>query len=140
MSAIKRRRPRRRWNGSQTGSSPLRDGENMPKPTVTIGYCPGTRERMLTTSLGPVPVAMPRARVRQADGTTREWRSATVRWYERRTTRVDWRVPRRRRGQIKLRALDGYVDMKEVRKQRRSHHQCRTMTRSTFPPLDRHGS
>jgi putative transposase len=53
------------------------------------GYRHGTRERMLTTSLGPTPIAMPRARVRQVDGTTREWRSATVRRYERRTTRVD---------------------------------------------------
>ena len=53
------------------------------------GYRHGTRERMLTTSLGPATIAMPRARVGQADGTTREWRSATVRRYERRTTRVD---------------------------------------------------
>jgi transposase-like protein len=53
------------------------------------GYRHGTRARMLTTSLGPASIAMPRARVRQADGTSREWRSATVRRYERRTTRVD---------------------------------------------------
>lgn len=53
------------------------------------GYRHGVRERMLTTSLGPATIAMPRARIRQADGTAREWRSATVRRYERRTTRVD---------------------------------------------------
>lgn len=53
------------------------------------GYRHGTRERTLTTSLGPTTIAMPRARVRQADGTSAEWRSDTVRRYQRRTTRVD---------------------------------------------------
>ena len=53
------------------------------------GYRHGTRERTLTTSLGPATFAMPRARIQQADGTRAEWRSATVRRYERRTTRVD---------------------------------------------------
>jgi putative transposase len=53
------------------------------------GYRHGTRERTLTTSLGPTRIAMPRARVRRADGTNREWRSKTVRRYQRRTTRVD---------------------------------------------------
>ena len=53
------------------------------------GYRHGTRERTLTTSLGPTPIAMPRARIRQADGTSTEWRSQTVRRYQRRTTRVD---------------------------------------------------
>jgi transposase-like protein len=53
------------------------------------GYRHGTRERTLTTSLGPATFAMPRARIEQADGTRAEWRSETVRRYERRTTRVD---------------------------------------------------
>lgn len=53
------------------------------------GYRHGARARTLTTSLGPATFAMPRARVQQADGTRTEWRSATVRRYERRTTRVD---------------------------------------------------
>jgi putative transposase len=53
------------------------------------GYRHGTRERTLTTSLGPTTIAMPRARVQRADGTSAEWRSETVRRYERRTTRVD---------------------------------------------------
>jgi transposase-like protein len=53
------------------------------------GYRHGTRERTLTTSLGPTPIAMPRARLHQADGTSREWCSDTVRRYQRRTTRVD---------------------------------------------------
>ena len=53
------------------------------------GYRHGTRERTLTTSLGPTTIAMPRARIRQADGASTEWRSQTVRRYQRRTTRVD---------------------------------------------------
>jgi transposase-like protein len=53
------------------------------------GYRHGTRERTLTTSLGPTTIAMPRARVRGAEGASGEWRSETVRRYQRRTTRVD---------------------------------------------------
>jgi transposase-like protein len=63
-------------------------------PSVRVGdtrqgYRHGTRERTLTTSLGPTSITMPRARIQQTDGTTAEWRSATVRRYQRRTTRVD---------------------------------------------------
>jgi putative transposase len=53
------------------------------------GYRHGTRERTLTTSVGPTTIAMPRARMQRTDGTSTEWRSETVRRYERRTTRVD---------------------------------------------------
>ena len=53
------------------------------------GYRHGTRQRTLTTSLGPTTIAMPRARVHQPDAPRTEWRSETVRRYQRRTTRVD---------------------------------------------------
>jgi transposase-like protein len=53
------------------------------------GYRHGTRERTLTTSLGPTTIAMPRARLRPTDRPTTEWRSETVRRYQRRTSRVD---------------------------------------------------
>lgn len=53
------------------------------------GYRHGSRERTLTTSLGPTTMAMPRARVRQADGTSAEWRGETIERYQRRTRRVD---------------------------------------------------
>ena len=46
---------------------------------VRQGYRHGTRERTLTTSLGPTTFAMPRARVRTAEGATAEWRSELVR-------------------------------------------------------------
>lgn len=53
------------------------------------GYRHGSRERTLTTSLGPATIRMPRARIRRVDGATSEWRSETVRRYQRRTVRVD---------------------------------------------------
>lgn len=53
------------------------------------GYRHGTRERTLTTSLGPTTIDMPRARIDQADGSSREWRSQAVRRYQRRTEVVD---------------------------------------------------
>lgn len=53
------------------------------------GYRHGARVRTLTTSLGPSTIRMPRARIQAPDGTTTEWRSATVRRYQRRTVRVD---------------------------------------------------
>ena len=57
--------------------------------TARQGYRHGTRGRTLTTSLGPTTFAMPRARVRTADGTMAEWRSALVPRYQRRSERVD---------------------------------------------------
>src|SRR5215203_4258734 len=53
------------------------------------GYRHGTRERTLTTSLGPTTFAMPRARVTTPAGTTAEWRSELVPRYQRRSERVD---------------------------------------------------
>ena len=53
------------------------------------GYRHGTRERTLTTSLGPTTFAMPRARVTAADGRIAEWRSELVPRYQRRSDRVD---------------------------------------------------
>src|SRR2546427_3450512 len=57
--------------------------------TARQGYRHGTRERTLTTSLGPTPFAMPRARVVTPQGTTTEWRSELVPRYQRRSERVD---------------------------------------------------
>ena len=43
----------------------------------------------MTTSLGPTTFAMPRARLRTAEGPTIEWRSQLVPRYQRRSERVD---------------------------------------------------
>ena len=55
------------------------------------GDCHGTRERTLTTSLGPTTFAMPRARARgvTSEGGTAEWRSERVPRDQRRSERVD---------------------------------------------------
>jgi putative transposase len=53
------------------------------------GYRHGSRERSLTTTLGAATFEMPRARLVAADGTRKEWRSETIRRYERRTARLD---------------------------------------------------
>ena len=53
------------------------------------GYRHGTRDRTLTTSLGPTTFAMPRARLMTAAGTTEEWRSELVPRYQRRSAQVD---------------------------------------------------
>jgi transposase-like protein len=53
------------------------------------GYRHGTRERTLTTSLGPTTFTLPRARLFTETGQTTEWHSTTVARYQRRTRRVD---------------------------------------------------
>jgi len=57
--------------------------------SVRVGYRHGQRERQLTTSLGATTIAMPRARIEDADGCRREWRSQLIPRYQRRTERVD---------------------------------------------------
>jgi len=64
------------------------------KPSARVGerrrgYRHGSRERTLTTSVGPTKFAMPRGRVKNVGGGSREWRSQTVERYERRSRRVD---------------------------------------------------
>ena len=63
------------------------------KPSARVdgrrGYRHGTRERTLTTSLGPTTIAMPRARLQGPGGTTTEWQSQALRRYQRRTELVD---------------------------------------------------
>jgi putative transposase len=66
------------------GAAPsVRSGE------TRTGYRHGTRERTLTTSLGPTTFAMPRARLVTTTGTTEEWRSELVPRYQRRSPQVD---------------------------------------------------
>src|SRR4051795_11357699 len=53
------------------------------------GYRNGTRERHLLGSFGPVQVSVPRARMAEAAGGTREWRSAALPRYARMTRQVE---------------------------------------------------
>ena len=56
----------------------------------TDGYRHGRRERQLLGSFGPVTISVPRARLNQADGTHREWRSEVLPRYARMTNR--WKL------------------------------------------------
>src|SRR3954466_6398084 len=53
------------------------------------GHWHGHRKRQLTGSFGPVEIAVPRARLREEDGSTREWRSAVLPRYARRTRQLE---------------------------------------------------
>jgi transposase-like protein len=53
------------------------------------GYRHGTRVRTLTGPTGLVELEVPRARLREGDGATREWRSRLVPRYERRMPEVN---------------------------------------------------
>ena len=53
------------------------------------GYRNGTRERQLLGSFGPVEISVPRARMAQADGGTREWSSPSLPRYARMTRQVE---------------------------------------------------
>ena len=53
------------------------------------GYRNGTRERQLMGSFGAVPLSVPRARLADKNGDTREWRSEVLPRYARRTRQVE---------------------------------------------------
>src|SRR3954470_18718117 len=56
---------------------------------AAAGYRNGTRSRQLLGSFGPVEIALPRAGLLPADGTSREWRSAVLPRYARMTRQVE---------------------------------------------------
>ena len=57
--------------------------------SMRAGYRHGKRARRLTTSLGATTITLPRARIEDAQGQRREWRSRMIPRYQRRTERVD---------------------------------------------------
>jgi len=54
-----------------------------------VGHRHGSRERSLTGTFGKTAITVPRARLKQPDGTTTEWRSGAFRAYQRRTVAAD---------------------------------------------------
>src|ERR1700722_16076917 len=63
-------------------------GEDEAAPSV-VGVRHGHRERTLTGTFGKTRIAVPRARLTGEDGKTREWRSCSLRAYQRRTRAAD---------------------------------------------------
>jgi transposase-like protein len=62
---------------------------NYERSGARRGYRHGTEERTLGTSLGPVELDVPRARLKQPDGSSKEWRSRLIPRYSRRARAVD---------------------------------------------------
>jgi putative transposase len=75
---------RRRYaRGAKPSSHPAGDAE------MVIGHRHGHRRRSLLGTFGRVEIAMPRARLNMPDGRTTEWKSKTLRAYQRRTLAAD---------------------------------------------------
>ena len=53
------------------------------------GHRHGSRTRSLTGTFGPIEIAVPRARLTRPEGGTAEWKSQTLRAYQRRTLAAD---------------------------------------------------
>src|SRR5271157_6601763 len=64
---------------------PNGDGE----PPAVVGVRHGHRQRGLTGTFGRTEISVPRARLMGADGKTSEWKSASLRAYQRRTRAAD---------------------------------------------------
>ena len=63
-------------------------GDNRAPPPV-VGCRHGHRRRTLTGTFGKTEIAVPRARIMGEDGKTREWKSGSLRAYQRRTKAAD---------------------------------------------------
>jgi putative transposase len=59
------------------------------RPGEGKGYRNGHRDRQLVGTFGPVTVSLPRARLHDADGGEREWKSAHMQAYKRLTKRAE---------------------------------------------------
>ena len=68
------------------GRSPMSGGEGRAS---VAGHRHGSRTRSLTGTFGPIEIAVPRARLTIGDGKTTEWKSQTLRAYQRRTLAAD---------------------------------------------------
>ena len=70
------------------GRLPQTDAEGAVAPAA-IGHRHGRRPRSLMGSFGRVEIEMPRARLAEPDGNTREWQSQVLPAYQRRTRAVE---------------------------------------------------
>src|SRR5208283_3052895 len=66
-----------------------RKADDDPSPSLVIGSRHGHRERTLTGTFGKARISVPRARLCGEDGKTREWKSRSLRAYQRRTKAAD---------------------------------------------------
>jgi len=66
-----------------------RSGESQGGDGGIAGHRHGGRTRTLTGTFGRTEITVPRARIEAGDGTTSEWKSKTLRAYQRRTKAAD---------------------------------------------------
>src|SRR5450755_2405149 len=71
--------------GRRAGHS---EGRDLTTAVVT-GHRHGSRVRTLTGTFGKTEIAVPRARLNTSDGKTKEWKSQSLRNYQRRTLAAD---------------------------------------------------
>jgi transposase-like protein len=60
-----------------------------PEAPAQVGHRHGHRKRSLIGTFGPVEIDVPRARLEAGNGKTREWKSESIKSYQRRTLQVD---------------------------------------------------
>jgi putative transposase len=68
--------------------SKLQNGE-MEAPNILVGHRHGHRSRTLMGTFGKVEISLPRARLRAAEGASKEWKSKALPAYQRRTQTAD---------------------------------------------------
>ena len=71
------------------GRRAKRADEDFEQPSGISGHRHGHRSRSLLGTFGRVEIAVPRARLNTAEGTTSEWKSTALRAYQRRTKQAD---------------------------------------------------
>jgi putative transposase len=76
------------WRGRGTGRRP-KEGEASELAAGVAGHRHGSRVRILMGTFGKTEIAVPRARLKSSDGNTTEWKSQTLRTYQRRTLAAD---------------------------------------------------
>ena len=74
------------------GRQPKAQGEGGAAPSAVSGHRHGHRPRALMGTFGRVAISVPRARLATAEGKTTEWKSTTLRAYQRRTKRADSQI------------------------------------------------
>jgi putative transposase len=66
-----------------------KEGEASELAAGVAGHRHGSRVRILMGTFGKTEIAVPRARLKSSDGNTTEWKSQTLRTYQRRTLAAD---------------------------------------------------
>jgi transposase-like protein len=87
-AALSRKRYERRKPSADRSDEADRADEEADEKALA-GHRHGRRERTLTGTFGPVEISVPRARLHNQDGTSAEWKSKSLRRYQRRTRDID---------------------------------------------------